>query len=96
MEEVNKSNMLLVGVYEPPANFLYQESDLIDFISGMSEDFVDCHPAVLYGGDVNYLDLELLSTMSGLTALVDFPTRGDACLDNCVTNTPQLFSNPTP
>ena len=30
--------------------------------------------------------------MSGSKALVDFPTRGDACLDNCLTNHPDLFN----
>ena len=30
--------------------------------------------------------------MSGWKALVDFPTRGDACLDNCLTNRPDLFN----
>lgn len=30
--------------------------------------------------------------MSGRKALVDFPTRGDVCLDNCFTNRPGLFN----
>ena len=30
--------------------------------------------------------------MCGRKALVDFPTRGDACLDNCLTNRPDLFN----
>ncbi|CAH3015686.1 unnamed protein product [Porites evermanni] len=30
--------------------------------------------------------------MSGWKALVDFPTRGDACLDNCLTSHPDLFN----
>ena len=34
--------------------------------------------------------------MSGWNALVDFPTRGDVCLDNCLTNRQDLFGKPYP
>lgn len=33
-----------------------------------------------------------LSNLSGLKALVDFPTRGNSVLDNCLTNNEALFS----
>ena len=47
---------------------------------------------MLCGGDLNRLDLEKLSNLSGLKALVDFPTRGNSVLDNCLTNNEALFS----
>ena len=33
-----------------------------------------------------------MSTLSGLKELVDFPTRGDSILDNCVTKNEAVFS----
>ena len=44
------------------------------------------------GEDVNRLDFENRTAVSGLRALVDFPTRGAAILDNCLTNNGSLFS----
>ena len=62
------------------------------------DDFLDSvlDGAVMWGGDLKRLNLELLSTVSGLTALVEFPTRGDASLDNCLTNKPELFQSTYP
>ena len=37
------------------------------------------------------MDLDRLQSLTGMNALVNFPTRGDACLDNCLTNCPDLF-----
>ena len=61
------------------------ESALIDSITSITDDFLDSVPdgAVMCGGDLNIFNLKLLSTVSGLTALVEFPPRGDATLDNC-------------
>ena len=79
--------MLLVGVYHPPS-FNYRECDLIDCIIELTDEFLDCFPdgVILCGGDFNQLDLYSLTTVSGLVELVDFPTRGNAVLDNCLTN----------
>ena len=41
---------------------------------------------VVIGSDLNNINLDKLSALSGLTALVDFPTRGSSILDNCLTN----------
>lgn len=89
--------MLVIGVYHPP-KVNYMENELIDTITSVTDDFLDSVPdgAILCGGDLNRLNLEHLSTVSGLTALVDFPTRGDATLDNCLTNKPGLFQTPYP
>ena len=58
--------------------------------------FLDSYPygVILCGGDVNKLNLDQLSTLSGLAALVDFPTRGNSILDNCLTNKPKLYDQP--
>ena len=50
----------------------------------------------LCGGDLNRLDLAKLADISGLEILVDFPTRGNSKLDNCLTNKPELFAKPFP
>ena len=46
----------------------------------------------MIGGNLNNINLDRLSALSGLTALVDFPTRGTSILDNCPTNSCSLFS----
>ena len=89
--------MLLVGVYHPP-KVSYQEIELIDAITALADDFLDSVPegVVLCGGDMNRLDLDSIVSASALSALVDFPTRGQATLDNCLTNKPELFNPPFP
>ena len=51
------------------------------------------HPeaAIVCGGDVNRLDMQQFKALSGWDFMVDFPTRGNACLDNCLTNRADLF-----
>ena len=73
----------------------YQEIELIDAITAPANDFLGSVPecVVLYGGDVNRLDLNSVVSALGLSALVDFPTRGQATLDNCLTK-PDLFNPP--
>ena len=51
---------------------------------------------VVCGGDLNQLDLQHLEALSGWNSLVDFPTRGDSHLDNCLTNRPDLFERLMP
>ena len=87
--------MLVIGLDHPP-KFKYEESDLIDAILGHCDVFLDSYPygVILCGGDVNKLNLDQLSTLSGLAALVDFPTRGNSILDNCLTIKPELYDQP--
>ena len=51
------------------------------------------HPeaAIVCGGDVNRLDMQEFKALSGWDSIVYFPTRGSACLDNCLTNRADLF-----
>ncbi|EDO46338.1 predicted protein [Nematostella vectensis] len=51
---------------------------------------------VVLGGDLNKLDLSEVNRQTGLIPLVDFPTRGDPKLDNCLTNAPHLFAKSYP
>ena len=62
-------------------------------------DFVlNKHPeaAIVCGGDVNRLDMQEFKALSGWDFMVDFPTRGNACLDNCLTNRADLFGQAYP
>ncbi|KXJ06053.1 hypothetical protein AC249_AIPGENE1924, partial [Exaiptasia diaphana] len=89
--------MLVIGVYHPP-KVNYMESTLVDAITSVTDDFLDSVPdgAIVCGGDLNRLNTDHLCTVAVLTVLVDFPTRGDATLDNCLTNKPGLFQTPYP
>ena len=54
------------------------EADLIGYLSDMADDFLELNPDGLFvcGGDLNRLNLDKLTDVSGLKVLVDFPTRG--------------------
>ena len=47
---------------------------------------------------IGYVDsvLEEFTALSGWSFLVKFPTRGNACLDNTLTNRPDLFGKTYP
>lgn len=89
-------HMLMCGIYHiyHPPRSNYQEDDLIEYVTDIVDQFLERHPSglVLCGGDLNRLDFEKLSNLSGLKALIDFPARGDSVLDNCLTNNEALFS----
>ena len=84
---------VICGVYHPP-KFNYAEIDLMNHLVNTVDNILDKHPqtVVLCGGDVNKLDIKRFEEMSGWNALVNFPTRGNSCLDNCFTNRTDLFS----
>ena len=54
------------------------------------------HPdsVLLCGGDVNRLNVHEFQVLSGWNVMVDFPTRSNACLENCFTNRADLFGSP--
>ena len=85
--------MMMCGLYHPTKP-RYIEDDLISYLTDISDLFLDSSPdgTVMIGGDLNDINLDKLSALSGLTALVDFPTRGTSILDNCLTNNCSLFS----
>ena len=84
--------MLICGLYNPPK---YSQRDIV--LMNYTISFVDLvlnkHPeaAIVCGGDVNRLDMQQFKALSGWDFMVDFPTRGNACLDNCLTNRADLF-----
>ena len=85
--------MLISGLYNPPKHN-YQECGLMSHLINFLDNTLDEDPNTVFvcGGDLNHLDLNRLQSMSGWKALVDFPTRGYACLDNYLTNRPDLFN----
>ena len=85
--------MLICGVYHPPIT-TYTDAEFIDYFTNITDDFLESNPngLIVCGGDLNRLDLEKLTAVSGLKVLVDFATRGSVILDNCLTNNESLFS----
>ena len=77
--------MLISGLYNP-LKHNYQELYLMGHLIHFLDNTLDNDPSTVFvcGGDLNHL------------ALVDFPTRGDACMDNCLTNRPDLFNKCNP
>lgn len=84
--------MLLCSIYNPPKHN-YRDIDLQNYVIGFVDSILDeePHTVIVCGGDLNRLDLQEFKALSGWHVLFDFPTRGDACLDNCLTNRPDLF-----
>lgn len=74
------------------------QNDLINYLTDITDDFLEENPEglIVCGGNLNRLDLEKITTITGLKALVDFPTRGMSILDNCLTNIEILFSRSYP
>ena len=70
----------------------FLKKDYVVFVNFM-DNALDQHPGVtiVTGGDVNQLDVNELCLLTGWNALVDFPTRSDAFLDNVFTNRQDLF-----
>lgn len=67
----------LCGLYHPPKH-KYDELDLINCIVDLADNALDTNPDTVFAcsGDLNKLDLSKMQLLSGLNALVDFPTRG--------------------
>ena len=65
---------------------MYNETELMHHLTDIMDDFLEKYPdgLVVCGGDLNRLDIEHVSLISGLKAVVDFPTRGSASSDNCL------------
>ena len=84
--------MLICGLYNPP-KLSYRDIDLMNYIISFVDLVLNKHPeaAIVCGGNVNRLDMQEFNALSGWDFIVDFPKRGNACLDNCLTNRTDLF-----
>ena len=93
MQLPSDHKMMMCGLYNPTKP-RYIEDELISYLTDISDLFLDSSPdgTVMIGGDLNNMNLNKLSALSGLTALVDFPKRGTSILENCLTNNCSLFS----
>ena len=82
-------HLLACGVYNPPKHN-YTEEKIMSYIVNFADNVLDNLPGtvVVCGGDLNKLNVERLEEISGRTALADFPTRKNTCLDNCLVNCP--------
>ena len=86
----------LIGGFCNPPKHQYREQDLFAYIISLMDNELEKHPdsVLLCGGDVNCLDVHEFQALSGWNVMVDFLTRGNACLDNCFTNRADLFGSP--
>ena len=86
-------HMLICGVYHLQLDN-YQERNLMSCIIDLVDSFLESFPHGLFvcGSDLNQMDIIRFESLSGWCPSVSFPTRGEACLDNCFTNNPCLFS----
>ena len=84
--------MLICDLYNPPKHS-YRDIDLMNYIISFVDLVLNKHPeaAIVCGGDVNRLDMQEFKVFSSWDFMVDFPTRGNACLDNCLTNRADQF-----
>ena len=91
------NTMIVYGLYHPPTHN-YLESNLMDYLLNRADDILDKVPdaVIVCGGDLNQLNINKLEQLLGWDAMVVFPTRGNACLDNCLANRKDLFSGCTP
>ena len=82
---------LVCGMYYPPRHN-YAEEDLMSSRTNIVDNELDEHPqtVVVCGGDLNKLNIDRLEKLTGWNAMVDFPTRGLSCLDNCFSNRTDL------
>jgi hypothetical protein len=70
----------------------------MDYLLNSTDDTLDKVPdaVIVCGGDLNNLNIHNLEQLLGWDAMVDFPNRDDACLDQCLTNRSDLFSRCIP
>lgn len=83
--------MLICGLYNPTKHS-YRYIDLMNYIIFFVDFVLNKHAEanIVCGGDVNRLDIQEFKALFGWDFMVDFPTRGNACLDNCLTNRADL------
>lgn len=89
------STILLVGVYSPPGQSVELMTEIIKCISDGIEAVLCEQPSsgIIITGDFNKLNLEPLCRQFGLRKWVKSPIRGNATLDQFLTNTSQLFES---
>ena len=83
--------MLICGLYNPTKHS-YRYIDLMNYIIFFVDFVLNKQPEanIVCGGDVNRLDIQEFKALFGWDFMVDFPTRGNACLDNCLTHQADL------
>lgn len=62
------------------------------------DETMDSHPGtvIVCGRDLNQINIKQFEQLTGWNALVDFPTRGESRLDNCLSNRVELFGRCRP
>jgi len=86
-------NTFVAVLYHPPKP-LYQPAALIDYIETCIEKLNQDYPAALIvlAGDTNQLSNEDMIESTGLTQIVNQPTRGANILDRVYVSNPQMYN----
>ncbi|XP_066300008.1 uncharacterized protein [Branchiostoma lanceolatum] len=89
------TSIALCGVYNPPAS--PNEDALLDHLSESMDLLRNSHPDIglLVLGDLNRLDFSHLCRSHSLEQVVDIPTRGNAVLDQIMTNIGGFYRSPS-
>ncbi len=86
-------NTFVAALYHPPKS-IYKPAALLDYIEAcvgeLNRDFPAAH--VVLAGDLNQLSDQELVERTGLTQIVQQPTRGTNILDRIYVSNPQLYS----
>ena len=87
------STILLVGVYSPPGQTVESMKEITKTISDGIDSVLCNRPSsgIIITGDFNKLNLDQLCRQFGLRKCVKSPTRGNAILDQILTNMSHLF-----
>ena len=88
------SGIIVCVVYHPPSS--PHETLLIDHLLSVLDILQTKYPnaGVILLGDFNKLDIASICRLSGLIQVVKTPTRGQAILDNILTNQKDLYHEP--
>jgi hypothetical protein len=85
---------LIGAIYHPPRP-LYTPQSLLDYIDESVEEIYTSYPGalVILAGDLNTLPSQDIIDRSGLSLLVDQPTRGESKLDRIYATDPSCYES---
>jgi hypothetical protein len=91
----NSSSLVFVGVLYHPPKPLYRPQELLDYIDGAIEEITTAFSGslIILAGDMNHLTSQDISDCSGLSLIIDQPTRGVSKLDRIYASDPGCYSN---
>jgi Reverse transcriptase (RNA-dependent DNA polymerase) len=89
------SNSAFIGVLYHPPKPIYEPADLLLYIGDCIEQITNTFPGdlIIMAGDMNTLPDQSILMVTGLTSIVDEPTRGLSKLDRLYVSDPCSYDN---